>query len=108
MSSTRAGRIRAALDAALAPVHLVLEDDSHKHAVPAGQGSHWNALIVSAAFEGRGAVARHRAVYAALTAELAAGLHALALTTLTPAEWEARGGGGPAATPPCHGGSAGP
>lgn len=108
MSSTRADRIRAALDAALAPVHLVLEDDSHKHAVPSGQGSHWNALIVSAAFEGRPAVARHRAVYAALSAELAGGLHALALTTLTPAEWAARGGGGPAATPPCHGGSAAP
>jgi BolA family transcriptional regulator, general stress-responsive regulator len=35
-------------------------------------------------------VARQRQVYAALKAELDAGLHALALTTLTPAEDAAR------------------
>ena len=41
---------------------------------------------MSAAFEGKNRVARQRLVYAALKAELDAGLHALALTTLTPAE----------------------
>ncbi len=38
------------------------------------------------AFEGKNRVARQRLVYAALKAELDAGLHALALTTLTPEE----------------------
>ncbi|MBS0523631.1 MAG: BolA family transcriptional regulator, partial [Proteobacteria bacterium] len=42
--------------------------------------------IVSAAFEGKNRVARQRLVYEALKDEFAAGLHALALTTLTPAE----------------------
>jgi len=46
--------------------------------------------IVSAAFEGHSRVARQRMVYETLKAELDAGLHALAITTLTPAEDEAK------------------
>jgi BolA protein len=42
--------------------------------------------VVSAEFEGKTAVARHRLIYAALSDELAAGLHALSLVTKTPAE----------------------
>ena len=42
--------------------------------------------VVSAAFEGKNAVARHRMVYELLKPELDAGLHALALKTKTPAE----------------------
>ena len=38
------------------------------------------------AFEGKNRVARQRLVYETLKAELDAGLHALALTTLTPTE----------------------
>ena len=41
---------------------------------------------MSAAFEGKGAVQRHRMVYALVQAEIDAGVHALALKTKTPAE----------------------
>src|SRR5260370_502622 len=53
--------------------------------VEAGE-THLRVEIVSEAFEGQSGVARQRLVYAALKDEFAAGLHALALTTLTPAE----------------------
>ena len=42
--------------------------------------------IVSAAFEGKKPVQRHRMVYQLLQAEIDAGVHALALKTKTPAE----------------------
>jgi BolA protein len=42
--------------------------------------------VVSAAFEGKNAVQRHRMVYQLLQEEIDAGLHALALKTKTPAE----------------------
>ena len=44
--------------------------------------------VVSAAFEGKNSVARHRLIYGLLQEELAApgGVHALALKTKTPAE----------------------
>jgi BolA protein len=88
------GKVAMAIDSKLrqrfAPVRLAVEDDSARHAGHAGASeggeSHFNVEIVSAAFEGQGRVARQRLVYAELSAEFAAGLHALALVTLTPAE----------------------
>jgi stress-induced morphogen len=47
---------------------------------------HWQAVIVSAAFEGLNPVARHRRVYAALAEEMKGPIHALTLTALTPSE----------------------
>jgi len=55
-----------------------------------GDGEHFRALIVSGAFEGLGTVHRHRRVYAALGERMREEIHALSMTTLTPAEW-ARG-----------------
>ncbi|HXP03285.1 MAG TPA: BolA family protein [Stellaceae bacterium] len=54
----------------------------------AGQGgeTHFSVVIVSTSFVGLGRVARQRLVYEALAAELAGGVHALALTTLAPDE----------------------
>ena len=73
-----------------APTRLAVEDESARHRGHAGyrEGgeSHFRVEIVSAAFEGHNRVARQRLVYEALKDEFAAGLHALALTTLTPAE----------------------
>jgi BolA protein len=73
-----------------APVRLQIDDESSQHRGHSGyrEGgeSHFRVEIVSAAFEGKTRVARQRLVYDALKDELAAGLHALALTTLTPAE----------------------
>jgi len=73
-----------------APLRLSIEDDSAKHRGHAGyrEGgeTHFNVEIVSSEFEGKSRVARQRMVYEALSAELAGGIHALALKTLTPAE----------------------
>ena len=78
------------LRARFAPARLTVEDESSKHRGHAGyrEGgeSHFKVEIVSQAFEGKNRVARQRLVYDALKDEFAAGLHALALTTLTPAE----------------------
>ena len=78
------------LRARFAPSRLDIEDESSKHRGHAGHReggeSHFRVAIVSAEFEGKNRVARQRLVYETLKAELDAGLHALALTTLTPAE----------------------
>ena len=42
--------------------------------------------VVSEAFAGKPLIARHRLIYSALAEELQAGLHALQLSTKTPAE----------------------
>ena len=101
-----AQRIQARLQAALAPIHLQLEYESHKHAVPPGSESHWKLVLVSPAFEGKRSVARQQAVYRGLAAEMKAGIHALSMRTLSPAEWQAEGWGALRhETPPCAGGS---
>ena len=51
-----------------------------------GDGHHFEALIVSAAFRGLGPVARHRLVYAALGERMREEIHALSMTTKTPEE----------------------
>ena len=55
-----------------------------------GDGHHFEALVVAAAFEGKSRVARHQLVYAALGDRMRSEIHALSMTTLTPAEWAAR------------------
>ena len=92
------GAVAATIDnklrARFAPARLSIEDESSKHHGHAGwrEGgeTHFKVEIVSAAFEGKNRVARQRLVYEALKAELDAGLHALALSTLTPSEDKAK------------------
>jgi acid stress-induced BolA-like protein IbaG/YrbA len=52
-----------------------------------GDGRHFQALIVSSAFEGRSRVQRHQLVYAALGDRMREEVHALSMKTLTPAEY---------------------
>jgi len=52
-----------------------------------GDGHHFEAVIVSAAFEGKRPIARHQMVYAVLGDRMKAEIHALSMKTLTPAEW---------------------
>jgi BolA protein len=88
------GAVGSAIDNKLrtrfAPTRLSIDDESARHRGHAGyrEGgeSHFRVEIVSAAFEGKNRVARQRLVYEALKDEFAAGLHALALTTLAPGE----------------------
>jgi stress-induced morphogen len=49
-----------------------------------GGNDHWQAVIVSTAFEGKNPVARQRAVFAALGELMHGPIHALTLRTLTP------------------------
>ena len=48
----------------------------------AGDGDHYSATVVSAAFKGKSRVAQHQIVYAALKGRMGGALHALALQTL--------------------------
>jgi BolA family transcriptional regulator, general stress-responsive regulator len=90
--------IETKLKATLNPLCLEIVDESARHAGHAGmQGhareggeTHFRLLIVSRSFEGQSRVARQRMVYAALSQELANGVHAIAMTTLTPAEADQR------------------
>ena len=47
----------------------------------AGDGDHYAATVVSAAFKGKSRVKQHQMVYAALKGRMGGELHALALTT---------------------------
>jgi BolA family transcriptional regulator, general stress-responsive regulator len=85
-----ADTIRRKLTERFSPMRLELEDESHRHAghegaQPGGE-THFSVTIVSAAFNGLSRVARQRLVYQTLAEELAASVHALSLTTLTPNE----------------------
>ncbi len=102
MSNQRRQRIEEALTKALSPLCLEIEDESGGHNVPPGSESHFRVVAVSELFAGENPLARHRRVYAALAEELAAGLHALALHTYTPEEWQAAGRA--PTSPPCRGG----
>ncbi|MGF6419928.1 BolA protein [Stenotrophomonas sp. AN71] len=89
MSAERIERIRDALQQALAPSVLEIEDDSHRHAGHAGARDgrgHFNVFLVSERFAGQGPLARHRAVYAALGSMMDTDIHALSIRALTPSE----------------------
>ncbi|MEM7195910.1 MAG: BolA/IbaG family iron-sulfur metabolism protein [Pseudomonadota bacterium] len=90
---------------ALEPFHLEVINESHQHNVPPNSETHFKVIIVSDKFEGAGLVGRHRMVNAQLAEELAGGVHALALHTMTPDEWFEKGGSSPD-SPDCLGGSA--
>ena len=74
--------------ASLEPVRLELIDESGQHAGHAGArpsgGSHWRLTIVSEAFRGQSAVARHRMVYEALGDLMKSDVHALRIEASAP------------------------
>jgi BolA protein len=87
--TSRAERIRIALEGAFAPTSLDVVDDSARHAGHAGARDgrgHFNVDIVSEAFAGMTPIARHRAVYAALGEMMTTDIHALAIRARTPGE----------------------
>lgn len=94
--------IHDALVAAFSPTVLEVINESGNHNVPRGSETHFKVVIVSEAFADQKLVARHRAVNEALAAQLAAGVHALSIQALTPAQWDERGGAVPD-SPPCLG-----
>ena len=68
--------IKRTIETGLACEHIVVE----------GDGQHFQALIVSTAFEGLSRVKRHQLVYGVLGDRMRAEIHALSMQTLTPAE----------------------
>ena len=53
-----------------------------------GDGQHFQAVIVSPAFEGKRLIQRHQLVYAALGDRMREEIHALSMKTLTPSEYQ--------------------
>jgi len=51
-----------------------------------GDGQHFQAVIVSSAFEGKNRVQRHQLVYQALGDRMREEIHALSMQTMTPGE----------------------
>ena len=75
-----ADQIKNLIAANLACQHISLD----------GDGRHWFSTIVSAAFEGKRAIARHQMVYATLGEKMKTDeVHALSIKAYTPAEWAA-------------------
>ena len=78
------------LHEAFAPESLDVIDESHQHEGHAGHRpggeTHFRVNIVSDGFEGKSRIERHRMINAALAAELAGPVHALALKAQTKAE----------------------
>jgi len=89
VNAERIEQIRDALQHALAPSVLEIEDDSHRHAGHAGARDgrgHINVHVVSERFAGMAPLARHRAVYAALGTLMETDIHALSIRAHTPSE----------------------
>ncbi|MEO7558599.1 MAG: BolA/IbaG family iron-sulfur metabolism protein [Gammaproteobacteria bacterium] len=74
-----------------------MEPDTIKHMIETGlpggkvqvqgDGSHFEALVISDEFEGKNTLTRHRMVYATLGDNMQSAIHALSMRTLTNAEW---------------------
>jgi acid stress-induced BolA-like protein IbaG/YrbA len=79
MSEPTPEQVRGFIATGLPCEHLAIE----------GDGRHFFATIVSAAFEGLSRVKRHQRVYAALGDRMREQIHALSMKTLTPAEFAA-------------------
>ena len=89
MHQQRYDNIRDRLSAALSPLALELEDESHLHAGHAGaEGGrgHYRVHIVSAQFTGLRPIARHQLVYRSLGDLMQSDIHALSISAYTPEE----------------------
>ena len=87
------------------PSHLEVLNESSSHNVPDGSESHFKVVIVSNEFEGSRLLQRHRMVNKCLAVELSEHIHALAMHTYSPAEWQENKS--VAESPNCMGGSKG-
>lgn len=96
--------LESTIETALNPQYLEVVDESLMHNVPEGAQSHFKVTVVSDTFEGKRLIARHREINGLAAEALQGPVHALALHTYTPAEWEARGGQS-LVSPNCLGGS---
>lgn len=87
--TTRIDAIRTKLIATFAPTECLLQDESAMHAGHAGAasgGGHYRLTLISAVFEGKNRLNRHRLVYDCLDDMMKHEIHALAITALAPSE----------------------
>jgi BolA protein len=94
--------IEQKLEEAFTPSYLLVENESHMHGGSALE-SHFKVTIVAEKFSDQRLLQRHRSVNQLLEEELKNNIHALAMHTYTPVEWE-RIEMSPA-SPDCRGGS---
>ncbi len=89
-SSPIKDRITHKLSEKFSPQELEVIDESDRHKGHAGHDgageSHFQVLIVSDAFAGKGRVERHRMVYETLDAEIRDRIHALSIRAFSPSE----------------------
>ena len=96
--------IEARLNAELQPEYLEVVNESHMHSVPENSETHFKVVAVAGLFSGKRSVARHQLIYKMLAEFIAGPVHALALHTYTPDEWQQRNAAAPD-SPDCLGGS---
>ena len=85
----RVEKLRSRLQDALTPEALDIIDETAKHAGHAGAasgGGHYLLNIVSAAFEGKNPIQRHRLVFDAVGDMMHTDIHALSIQAKTPDE----------------------
>ncbi len=76
-----APELQAAIETALPQSRVEVRDTT-------GGGDHFEAVVIAPAFAGATRIEQHRMVYAALGDRMAGAVHALALRTFTPEQWE--------------------
>lgn len=89
MTASRVAEIESRLTEAFSPTTLQVKDQSHLHAGHAGAEDgrgHFEVTIISAEFDGRRPVERHRMIFEALGSLMQTDIHALRLHAHTPAE----------------------
>lgn len=77
---TEPGQIKSWIEQGLPCEHVEVQGDGH----------HFEAVIVSAAFRGKSRVQQHQLVYAALGDRMRAEIHALSMQTYAPEDWAKR------------------
>src|SRR5690554_6354685 len=81
-------QIHSKLTARFRPIHLDVANESAMLIVPPSFESHFMVVLVTSDLEDMRQVHRYQAIYATLAEELSTGVHALALHTYSPAEWQ--------------------
>ena len=76
------------LNETLAPSYLEVLNESDMHSGPRDAQTHFKITIVTSSFETKRSVARHQLIYQTLADELNGEVHALAIHTFSPEEWE--------------------
>lgn len=94
-------QIQTCLQTHFNPGYLEVINESQRHRGSTHTESHFRVIIVSQQFSKLTLLARHRLCNQLLAKERAQGIHALALSTYTPAEWQAKTQ--KPQSPPCRG-----